>query len=132
MWKHNKTSSQNQELVDLSSSVPIKKVKYGKISKTEYLCSNNIHNYHPTNSWWYVPDISLFLRKQNKIFSLFLSSIVLGAFGYSMDLSINSPIVANNVLEIKGTLYRNHKIAEKGEGRRIHFFFGENEVKVSR
>lgn len=58
--------------------------------------------------------------------------LVLGAFGYSMDLGINSPIVANNVLEIKGTLYKNHKIAEKEEGRRIHFFLGENEIKVSR
>lgn len=49
-----------------------------------------------------------------------------------MDLSINSPIVVNNVLEIKGTLYKSHKIADKGEGRKIHFFLEEYEVKVSR
>lgn len=57
--------------------------------------------------------------------------LVWGAFGYSMDLNLNSPIVANNVLQIKGTLYKSHKIAEKGEGRRIHLFLEDYEVKVS-
>lgn len=63
--------------------------------------------------------------------SFFNHCLVWGAFGYTMDLNLNSPIVANNVLQIKGTLYKSHKIADKGEGRRIHLFLEDYEVKVS-
>lgn len=52
-------------------------------------------------------------------------------FGWSVDLSVNSPIVVNNVLEINGTLLKDKEKANNNEDRIVHFFLNGYEIKVS-
>lgn len=48
-----------------------------------------------------------------------------------MELSLNAPIVVNNILQVNGVLYKGSKIAPNDNERRIYIYVNsENPIQV--